>query len=564
MKSKKLIIVIIIALVVIILGIGVFSCIYLTTDLLKTNKQLFAKYAGESINTFENFINVDSIKSYYERKTNGIYENESSLVVANQEENLLDVNNADLTIKGAVDNINNNMMQRISVNYSKDNSLDFDFIKNNSNYGVGSSEIVNKYLTLNPSELQEVFSKLEINFQYTDFLENEADLKALSKIDIKALKEKYYNLIKNQLSESDFSKDESAQTAYILTINSEKLKSILNTILPEIKNESIIIENLKASEKNKYQEIIDGYIQRINSGYIDNVSLKIKAYTSMKEIQNLGIEINSNNNDYSIVISHSNSNDIRISLKGKINQAQSLYTEENTDAQEMVITINKGTNADLSYLIETSINNNAFGASIELNGINTNIANEKYRLTINSDDEKYYLQYNNNVYFKDAVQVTNFDTTNSVNINAYSKEQLQTIMQQIIEQIQKVNEEKVSKMMIAMQNGEHIGFIGNLLAMQMQLINEDENMQNLAIGTYNAQFESYVGTNISGTITKALIDLIIEHNSISDEMMQININGYITKENLEALKEIIVADGVYGIAVEYNELGYINKIIITQ
>ena len=528
MKSKKILVAIIIIALILILSVGAFAYIYLYTDLLKTNKQLFGKYAGELVETVNNFLDDENIKNYYERKINGVYENEGKININEKKLNDTVLYNVDFIVKGATDNINKNLMQNISINYSKDNSLLVDFVRNNDEYGIISNEIINKYLTVKTSDIEEVLNKMNLRYDYGNLLVTIINSK-ISFDDFKTLKNKYYNLIVNNLEDADFSKEDGVQTAYVLTINNEKFKFIMKNVLEELKNETIIINKIKSEEeKSNYQKSIDSYLKKINN---ENNNIKIKAYTSTDQILNLSIEIN---NTYLIAINHSNSSDLRITIKD--NEIAEEQNDESNAKDIVVITLNKEKNSAVGFVAEITGLKNFASISAIFENIDENTSSETYKLTINNEERKIEVQYDNKINFKEQVEVTKLDNTNSVNLNSYSKEQLGSIIPQIVQQIILVNNEKMAKATKILEGGTSL---------------------------FNSEFEAYVGDNVSGESAKDIIDKIISHNMTNSER-QININGYISQENLQALKELISTQGVYIISVEYDNDGYVNKVVIAQ
>ena len=50
-----------------------------------------------------------------------------------------------------------------------------------------------------------------------------------------------------------------------------------------------------------------------------------------------------------------------------------------------------------------------------------------------------------------------------------------------------------------------------------KLIEDNSDMNDIEVSTYNAKFEAYFGGNVSGTKTKQLIKIINQHNKSNDE-----------------------------------------------
>mgnify|MGYP003295889061 CR=1 FL=1 len=89
-KSKTIILILIILLIICIILAGVAYC-YFATDLLKSNKQLFFKYAGQ-IGNAENGLIENSLTQYLEKKENTPYTNEGKITLNITENTIINVN----------------------------------------------------------------------------------------------------------------------------------------------------------------------------------------------------------------------------------------------------------------------------------------------------------------------------------------------------------------------------------------------------------------------------------------------------------------------------------------
>ena len=109
MKRNKIILISIIVVVIFIVAILAFGAVYYTTDLLKTNKQLFFKYSGQMLMTeAEN----NKIANYFNMKTQKAYENSGKISVNNfasdstYQELVEQGNKVNITFEGKTDGAN--------------------------------------------------------------------------------------------------------------------------------------------------------------------------------------------------------------------------------------------------------------------------------------------------------------------------------------------------------------------------------------------------------------------------------------------------------------------------
>ena len=66
-RKKRRTILVLIILVVILIIAGIFTLLYLRTDLLKSNKTLFVKYIGQTTSHLQGYINKVSESDYKSR-----------------------------------------------------------------------------------------------------------------------------------------------------------------------------------------------------------------------------------------------------------------------------------------------------------------------------------------------------------------------------------------------------------------------------------------------------------------------------------------------------------------
>ena len=132
-KNKGLKITIIILAILIILSVIAFALIYVFTDLFKSNKELFAKYAVSMMQEKTAFL-PSNLKEYIIIKSITPYENYCSLtanISSNSNEQINNMfnfaNNARINFSGKVDAANNRDEQNINIFYTNDVSLPFNY-----------------------------------------------------------------------------------------------------------------------------------------------------------------------------------------------------------------------------------------------------------------------------------------------------------------------------------------------------------------------------------------------------------------------------------------------------
>ena len=82
MKGKKILVIVIIIVAVLAVAGTVFGYLFLKTDLLKSNKELFAKYVNQNFDSFKEISNLKIIDTYKNLKDEDKYESNSELNVS--------------------------------------------------------------------------------------------------------------------------------------------------------------------------------------------------------------------------------------------------------------------------------------------------------------------------------------------------------------------------------------------------------------------------------------------------------------------------------------------------
>ena len=484
MKSKKILILMAVLIILLVVGTVAFAYVYLATDVFKTNSQLYAKYSGETMNTIYGFIfdeNMrNSIKSYESKKSTNSYEFDGSLNVdvdiENQEDNTdFKLNDNPITISGKADPNNRKSMSTVNINYSNTEKFSFDYIINNDLYAVASPEIVNMNIGIENNNLKQLADKLGLNSDVIpDKFEYKEYTRKLESDQLISLKDKYMNLIKSELTEENFSKEEQNQTVYVLTIYGEQLKSIITKITQELKNEQLIIETLDSTEAiEEYQKELDDLVKNIQDEDFSNVSLKISAYIPVNQVHNMQIEMITKYSITTVNISSSNANEINVKYKvdytfNNSNQNDLLIEDDGDEINEVDLVLSKNVTEDsISYSIRGGIARASIGVTAQVSGLTSNNPIESIKMEYNHEEYgKATATLANKIAFKEVADIPELTSDNTVFLNTYEEEyggNLLDLINQLSEQIVKVNSEKIERVSEKAINGEENGLFATIL-----------------------------------------------------------------------------------------------------
>lgn len=96
--------------------------------------------------------------------------------------------------------------------------------------------------------------------------------------------------------------------------------------------------------------------------------------------------------------------------------------------------------------------------------------------------------------------------------------------------------------------------------------NISSSVKEMEVQTFNSQFLAYSGTQVSGSQVKALISAITSSNATnSDHIISVETStssGASTASQLTQISQGIRAANKYTVEAEYDNDGYINKIVI--
>lgn len=260
-KSKGLLITVIILLVIILTLVGVIAYLYFFTDMFKSNKQLFFKYASQIVQSEDGFID-NQLMQYFQKKNSTSYENNGEITfdvsIPNMEDELELANNFNITFSGKEDSNHAKSEKEISLNYSDTVNFPLTYRKTNTITGIQTQYIGSSFVAVRNdeeiTELEDINHLLKL--QNIEFSNEE----------IQSLKTTYFDNIFNTLDDSKFSKlTEGNLTGYRLTLTSEEFKNRLVQILNALKTDT--------NTTYKLNEILQGIgiDTQLNEDSIDDV-----------------------------------------------------------------------------------------------------------------------------------------------------------------------------------------------------------------------------------------------------------------------------------------------------
>ena len=535
-KNGKAIKVIVIAIVAVILLIIIGILVMLKTDLFKSEKMLFGKYALHLAGVEKNSTE-QKLKEYIEKRKNTTYTVEggisTNIDLKGQSSKYKLTNNSNIRFKGDVDEKNDKMKLNISLNYAEGISFPFEFKKVGDEIGLQTKYIGKKSVVFdNP-----INETLKENLN----TENEEEAKEAKEIIEKVgklLTELTTNII--QLADkSYFTKVEGDIPGYKFTVTESQLESLMKDALIKIKEEE--------KDDEKLQKIVAEMLKEFEDE--SNTNEEIIKNDTEKEESTLEVTIYGKKNKFN-----------KISVKAD-NTIIELYKEENGEGNSYILKLEI-----LDDKEEKSMG--ALGLKAQFKGLGglQNIY-ETYEINFSSEDIGLMTYtINNAVKFEDGIEIEEFNDKNSVILKDLPEEKREKFLEAVQERLEKVNKKHMKELGIANPAdnpilpliGGPIGILGMQIYNQAANIAKGTSMDDVGIQQFNGQFTKFEGNAVKESSVKELLDLVRQNNEKQDEKKQIKIMGINSIENNRDTEKR------YKVRCKTGEQGYINEIEITE
>ncbi len=566
MKKKSLLITIIVLLVILILAGGIFAYIYLATDILKTDKEAFAKYALKLGDQEKGFV-PNILEQYESKKMTNAYENSGEItatteVLSDSIDSNIQVmknyvefgNNTNISFDGKVDTTNKKVEQNISINYSDNVSFPFKYKQDGDVYGIQSDYFSPNYIAIENNNLQELFQKFGV--LDTTNIPNKIEYSKIQSLKLTDeekthLQQNYLVPILNSFSDDKFSKIENADdsVSYVLSTTNIELKDLLVQTLETFKNDTIML--------NKVNSIIEEVMQE---NYNEEMQL------TSQDIEEMIEDLNDMDSEQK---------DIKISITQKdgVTNKVSIISDEVT----LEISITQ-TDSNVIYNISLNVPDSiTISMDMSYSGVDTNTVVENISFSYEVPEQLSTIySYNNTITFGNEINIEDLGTNATV-LNNYPAEQVQPFIVQITNRLVEVNNEHMSQIGFPtdMVNPMVMWFT---MPTYLQIYNSaSESIQNSNLSEQekdanNMEFESYKG-QIKGSQVKNLCDKV-RIKGLDGTSDKINVKlgqpasstSFVENVNdINTIKSSILSGKTYNVTLSYDTAtGYVCEIGIEE
>ena len=569
MKTKVISrLIIILVILIIILG-GVFAYLYFSTDLLKTNEQLFFKYLVQVIDMKDGFID-SQLPAYFEKKKTSKYEDSGKLdldidISGMEEEALQVINDFNIEYSGQIDNTNRKNEQNITINYSDSVNFPIKYKYANETLGLQTDYISGKYIGIENSNLKEMAEKFGMdtteNFPDTiNFFEdnNINEILNMTEEEREQIRNTYLPIIEDKIKEKEFGRsEENGQVNYYVEITNQELKELVIALLEALKNDTVLLP--------KIENVFGLYINMANTDDTEEVSLEtmVQEYIDTLNTQEVA------EGTSSITVSQINERLTGISVNIAENQFK--IEKSNSDG-----TVNY--NFELKVSDTESTDTLTYFASASYQGLEQlSSVNETYQFgmtgTIDGEEQNLVQTLNCTDTFKEDINITDYAEDEVQILNEYDSDQIMTLLASMIERIIEVNDMQMEEIGFS-EYGNPIMYTFPLVSLNTLIYNQaseaiDESSGTISeteIAAFNSKFMQYEGEQ-SGTSVRAMLQTVVSNNmSATEDNQKVEVTGdvTITKDTTEVPAESINTASTYNVEMQYNGEGRITSITITQ
>ena len=570
MKKKGILIAIIVLIVLLVLAGGAFAYIYFATDLLKTDKELFQKYAVQMGDSENGFI-PSILEEYGNKKSTTAYENNGSIsanttITADTSTDstlqelssvLEQANAANISFSGRVDNANRKVEQNIVLNYSDTVNFPFNYKQDGDVYALQADAISPTYIAFENNNLQEFAQKLGV----TDVssIPNKIEFKEIQSLKFTDeekthIVEQYVMPAFDRFTDDKFSREENADgsVTYVLSVTNIELRDTAVQMLETLKNDTMLL--------NKINSIIQETSQMFGEDSTEQSQLTAEqidqAITSLNEEDLKEIM-------FQIGITQSNGVTSRLSIS---QDSTTIYIDK--QQSEDNITYNASitlANEDENNIAFAGATSETFSLTMSYSGLSTNTATESISLNT-SVAEKYDTRYSytNTVTFGNAVSIEGFGQDTAI-LNNYNAEQITPFLTQVTLMIAQSNADLMNQIGFpeTMGNPMLVWFTGPSLAMNMLSVSavgsSQSDLSSAEVETFNSTFTNYEGEQ-SGANVKMLCDTVRNFNMTANSGEKVNIKiGEATAttatDNInepDTIKDQIDATKTYNVTFSYD------------
>lgn len=562
MRNKKILIIVIVLIVVLCIISGILAYLFLATDAFKSDKEKFVEYFSQNIQMINNMKSSGTYKQILDEKT---FESNTEIKVSNSRGGEISspLNDLSMAINFQKDNANQYSYADAQVLFKDEQYLEAELIQDQDISGIRFTDVVKQFVTVRegdesgtiPTSIKDIVSENEIT----------------------TLKDKYLNIIKQELENATYNKTKNTMitynnntietNAYTVTLTQDQIGNIILTTLENIKTDEIILQKAEMFGITNIVEEIDKLIYDL-SDYENIYEMKVTLYEQNDVVVRTVVEYAGN------IITMENS------IENGSPKIKLQRTCPNFD---------KVVGQNLEIMKTTTDTEETYNIDIELiDGEDVRTINFTNQLTLNGEN----VIINTEAQYTQGIETTTITATNTVNLvdNLENKFELDESNNVILTDLDETSRETVINLLkenVPKVIDHRISLLSELLGFKEP---EDGNettdpgqMTQVEINRFNAKFEFYTGQSVTAQNVKTLLEVVKNNlgnveitpigevtEGMNEEDIKENIKLIIEKdkENEELINQVLgkIDDRTqYNVEIVYKqENGIIDYINITE
>lgn len=602
-RKKRRAILISVIVVILIIIVAIFVALYMTTDMFKSNKVLFSKYTMQLLDNMNTILSEEHMTEVEEMLKNNKLSSDTiaSIEYTENGDTSNPVNTVQMNISGEKEETAGYDYKNITLTQNEGTIFGFEYIEDENMTGIRLDGI-RQYLSTNIDNEDSNELNILYDIMHTDIKE----LLTLTEEEARQLKDKYLEMIMNQLENANFSKQRGVTVeingsqyntnVYSITLTKEQFNNIYIGILENLQQETILLSKLEEVDNtinqcyefiqngqtsNLRQEFIDTIeknIQEIQNSNIGNDERTISVFEADGVAISLSIDteenfvgidvVNANENHFINVLGNekTETEEAENRFDFKIQKTAQKNNEETTIDYTVVEEGKETTNqCILTKKMENSNVNTSINLSRAVGENQLEVAIEQKIQAVNEFKEKEELIENeNNIIFEKLNDEQKENVINNIEENATN---------QINAVLQVVPWENIQNMLI------NVG----LMQRQAEDISSEGTITELERTRFNSNFEFFEGENITKERVQELIELVKgdlgdiritqyeEQTGGSQEKIPLQYRIVVERntDNSELAENFInyIEEGRYNnfsVTLEYDETtGLVNNIYVT-
>ncbi len=577
-KIKSIVIFLMIIMIVII-SVGI--TLYVTTDVFKSDEELFKKYISQDLENIMDVFDISDEEEIIDIIQSNDYINQTK-VKLNYLENENDQEEIyTISEDGTINNSEEKSYKNIEITYNDEILSKIELLQEQDLYGFRLSNLVQQFVTMRNDNMDYFISSMGYNGQYFSDILHRVDLSGLfqfSDEDIQNITNTYAKIIFSDISAKSYSSKRNAlitlnngqsveTNSYSLTITKNELDKIYKRILNQVESDNLILSKLDELD-NKLEEfgVLLPEGESIHEKFVDKVqeiSNKIEyagedtrqIIFTVYEVDGVTVRTSIKTETKEFLIDLDETSGKTLSLKA------TELTDDGTDTKIYSLgRMSNGTERIRTVTYNDSVRN------LELT-INTTKNEEQIDMYTNFDynDEKISMlnieaETKIDLSSNSVISVTFEDGKNYI-LNDYEASRVIDILKSLKDIFINSLEEKQSKINTKLLNNILIWIDQK----EQEQANKEQNDKELQKQRFNNQFILYAGENLKYEHVQKLLEVVSKNMSdyhvVSGTQIQILIeDGKENTEKAEEIKSQLDDKHTYNIDINYDEDGYINSI----